>query len=84
MLNVTLLNTPPVYPTFQRPPVPFPFWYVPVTLPNVPVPLNAVPVNVTVKISPPVSTVSTVIVKSFVGVTPPKNSPWISKTSPTS
>ena len=63
--------------------MPLPFKYSPVTLPKFAVPLNALPDTDTVKISPPVSTLWTVIVQSFVGVTPPKNSPCISNTSST-
>jgi len=44
-------------------------------------PLKAVPVSVYVKISPLVSTVLTVIVKSLVTLTPPKSAPSIVITS---
>ena len=57
--------------------------YVPFAPGKLAVPSNALPVNDIANNSPPVSTWSTDIVKSFVGVIPPKNSPVISKVSPT-
>ena len=66
----------------QPPPVPVPLLNVPEIFALEPEPVNASPSNVVVKISPPVSTDATLIVKSFAGVAPPIKSPVITIASP--
>ena len=77
------MYVPAFFVTFICAPVPTPPWNTVCTADAVPVPVNAVPDIDAVKISPPVSTLSTKIVASLAGVAPPKSVPLIMIASPT-
>ena len=74
---------PFVFVTFNCAPVPALPLNVGATPVAVPVPVNAEPLADTVKISPPVSTLSTRTVQSLSGVEPPKSVPDTTIASPT-